>query len=133
MDRTLADFLSENDLAEPEDKAALYDVARITAILQQAARERRWVSYSEILGMLGFRFTRPKMRILCNTLCTVDAEGAARGEPGLAVLVVRESDALPGQGWWKDRQDYQGEWTGAEAKRYVGSLQEQVFEYWASH
>jgi hypothetical protein len=35
-----------------------------TAILQQAAREGRAMSYSELLMTLGFRFTRPKMRAL---------------------------------------------------------------------
>ena len=33
-------------------------------------------------------------------LGVVDEEAAARGEPELAVLVVRQSDGLPGQGWW---------------------------------
>ena len=40
------------------------------------------------------------MRQLCKTLGAVDEEAAARGEPELAVLVVRQSDGLPGQGWW---------------------------------
>src|SRR3546814_3609530 len=58
------------------------------------------VSYSELLGDLGFRFTRPKMRAVCKTLAEVDRLCAAGGQPDLAVLVVRESDRLPGQGWW---------------------------------
>lgn len=130
MERSLAEFLETNDLAEPEDKSALYDVPRITAILQAAAREGRWVSYSEMLGLLGFRFTRPKMRVLCNTMFTVDAEARARGEPELAVLVVRESDHLPGQGWWKGREDYQDEWTGAKARAFIDTLHRRAFNYW---
>jgi hypothetical protein len=118
------------DILNPADHSALYDVPRITAILVEAASEGRWVSYSEILGLLGFRFTRPKMRVLCRTLSTVDAEAALRGEPALAVLVVRESDGLPGQGWWVDRRDYQGEWTGPAARRYVDTYQAKAFRYW---
>ena len=42
----------------------------------------------------------PRCGQLCKTLGAVDEEAAARGEPELAVLVVRQSDGLPGQGWW---------------------------------
>lgn len=130
MDRSLAEFLGNSEPAAQEDKSALYDVPRITAILQQSAREGRWVSYSEMLGALGFRFTRPKMRVLCNTMFTVDAEARACGEPELAVLVVRESDHLPGQGWWKGREDYAGEWTGSEAREFIDALHQKAFRYW---
>ena len=130
-------FLDPGDIPEaltPADHSALYDVARITAILQDAASEGRWVSYSELLGLLGFRFTRPKMRVVCKTLATVDAQSAGRGEPPLAVLVVRESDGLPGQGWWVDRPDgadkYAGEWTGPQARAYVDTHQSVAFAYW---
>lgn len=117
--------------ADPEDKSALYNVPLITAILQEVAGEGRWISYSEMLLRLGFRFTRPKMRVLCKTLDTVDAKAALRGEPELAVLVVRESDGLPGQGWWVCRKDYQGQWTGAEARSFVTAMQARAFAHWA--
>jgi hypothetical protein len=116
--------------AAPEDKSALYDVPLITAILQEVAAEERWISYSEMLMRLGFRFTRPKMRVLCKTLETVDAEANARGEPPLAVLVVRESDGLPGQGWWVGRRDYDGQWTGSEARAFIHKHQDKAFRYW---
>ncbi len=117
--------------ADPQDKSALYDVPLITDILQNVAREGRWISYSEMLMRLGFRFTRPKMRVVCKTLDVVDQEAGLRGEPELAVLVVRESDGLPGQGWWVCRTEYVGQWTGAEATRYVKSLQQAAFRYWS--
>ena len=41
----------------PDIAGALADVAHIADLLQQAAREGRAVSYSELLMMLGFRFT----------------------------------------------------------------------------
>ena len=37
---------------------------------------------------------------VCKVLSYVDDEAEGRGEPELAVLVVRQSDGLPGQGWW---------------------------------
>ncbi|MFX6743493.1 hypothetical protein ABTH23_20585, partial [Acinetobacter baumannii] len=65
-------------------------------------------------------------------LDAIDEAGAAASEPGLAVLVVRESDRLPGQGWWvgSDARGYSGAWTGTQATAHVRALQEQVFDYW---
>lgn len=111
--------------------ASLFDVDNVEAMLQAAARERVAMSYSEILLVLGYAFTRPKMRALCKVLDVIDQRGAAAGHPELAVLVVRESDRLPGQGWWVGRTDYRGEWTGADARRHVDHLQQQAFDFWA--
>lgn len=127
MDPVLEDFLSD----PAADLSALYDVARIKTMLEQYAREGRAVSYSELLLNLGFRFTRPKMRQLCKTLDRIDLLTANEGAPALAVLVVREGDGLPGQGWWTGRTDYQGEWTGPNARQFIGELHVEVFTYWA--
>ena len=111
----------------------LFDADAVKALLVEAAREGRAVSYSEALACLGHRFTRPKMRALCKVLDAIDSAGAAAGEPELAVLVVRESDGLPGQGWWVARADplgHEGDWTGPEAKALVRELQGQAFDYW---
>lgn len=126
MDPILEDFLSD----PTADLSALHDVARIKAILEQAAREGRAVSYSELLLTLGFRFTRPKMRAVCKTMEEVDRLSIAEGAPALAVLVVREGDGLPGQGWWTGRSEYRGEWIGPKAQKYVRGLQATVFRYW---
>lgn len=132
MDKSLAEFLDANGLERAPDLSALHDKVRIRSVLLDAARESRSVSYSEMLGALGFRFTRPKMRTLCRTLDAVDGDARAAGEPPLAVLVVRESDRLPGQGWWTGRSDYSGSWTGADARDYVAERQQRVFDYWGS-
>ena len=131
MDRALGDFLAENGLSGTPDISAIHDRGKVRALLTEAARDRRAMSYSEVLGRLGFRFTRPKMRALCKTLDAIDAEGETRGEAALAVLVVRESDRLPGQGWWMSRRDYKGEWTGPKARRYVEALQAEAFDFWS--
>ena len=111
----------------------MFVVEEVRALLVAAAREGRAVSYSEVLACLGHRFTRPKMRALCKVLGAVDDAGAAAGEPELAVLVVRESDGLPGQGWWVGselRYGHDGDWTGPEARALVRELQGQAFDYW---
>ncbi len=115
---------------EPDAKAVLTDVAGIEKLLQRLAKKGRAVSYSEILLMLGFRFSRPKMRALCRTMDEVDRRAAERGEPELAALVVRESDRLPGQGWWIGRTDYKGQWTGPDARAFLEGIQQQTFDYW---
>ena len=114
---------------EPGDAGAIGDVARVRALLIEAARERRAVSYSELLASLGQRFTRPKMRALCRTLDAIDRDRADR-EPALAVLVVRESDRLPGQGWWVARPEHDAPWTGPVAAALVARLQGEAFAYW---
>ncbi|TMJ40333.1 MAG: ribose-phosphate pyrophosphokinase, partial [Alphaproteobacteria bacterium] len=68
------------------------DQRAVRALLIEAAKGRRVVSYSELLMELGHRFTRPKMRALCRTLDAIDESGRDAGEPELAALVVRESD-----------------------------------------
>src|SRR3546814_20354961 len=93
------------------------------------------VSYSELLGDLGFRFTRPKMRAVCKTLAEVDRLCAAGGQPDLAVLVVRESDRLQGQGWWGGGTalllGYDGPWEGASAARFISEPPQAGFHAWA--
>jgi hypothetical protein len=122
------------DEATAADVGALGDAPRIRAILVAAARAGRSVSYSELLGDLGFRFTRPKMRAVCRTLEEVDRLSAMDGEPDLAVLVVRESDRLPGQGWWVGGTalllGYDGPWEGAAAAQFIREQQQAVFDFW---
>jgi len=108
------------------------DLPDVKALLVAAARAGRDLSYSEMLLALGYRFSRPKMRSLCRLLDAIDAEGRLAGEPELAVLVVRESDRLPGQGWWIGRQDAPASWTGPAARTYVSALQARAFAYWGN-
>lgn len=110
--------------------APLFDVDLIERLLQESAANEKAVSYSELLLILGYRFTRPKMRALCKVLDEIDRRGFSRGEPELAALVVREGDGLPGQGWWVGRRDYAGQWTGPEAQAFLTKIQHTAFSYW---
>lgn len=114
--------------------AALAEPEEVKAHLVAAAAAGETLTYSELLGRLGFPFSRPRMRQLCVLLGDVDAAGAARGEPELAVLVVRQSDGLPGQGWWigaAKAHGYEGPWEGPEARRFVARLQQRCFATWS--
>jgi hypothetical protein len=118
-------------MAEP-----LADPAEVRAHLVAAAKAGISLSYGEILEHLGYRFSRPKMRQLCAMLGEIDREAEARGEPELAVLVVRASDGIPGQGWWVAgggaSRGYEGLWEGPEAARFIAQVQGETFAYWRS-
>ena len=115
--------------------ASLADPAEVRAHLVAAAEAGVAITYAELLERLGYAFSRPKMRALCSILGTVDEEAEARGEPALAVLVVRQSDGIPGQGWWvaggPRSRGYRGPWEGPEAKRFIEKVQAETFAYWA--
>jgi hypothetical protein len=110
--------------------APLFDIDHIEAMLRASAKAGESMSYSEILNLLGMAFSRPKMRALCKVLDVIDRHAAVVGEPELAVLVVRESDRLPGQGWWVGRTQYRGSWTGPDARAYIDEIQAKAFRYW---
>jgi len=116
--------------------AALADPAEVRLHLVAAAKAGTALSYAELLERLGYAFSRPKMRALCAVLGTVDEESEALGEPELAVLVVRQSDGIPGQGWWvaggARSRGYLGPWEGAEAKRFIAAVQAETFAFWQS-
>ena len=121
-------------MTERSGTNSIADVARVRALLIDSARAGEAISYSHVLAELGHRFTRPKMRALCKTLDTIDEAAIAAGEPELAVLVVRESDGLPGQGWWRGARafllGYDGAWEGPAARKVVREQQELAFTYW---
>lgn len=110
----------------------MFDVDEIEALLQASAQAGRAISYSEALMMLGLSFSRPKMRALCKVLDAIDARARALDQPELAVLVVRESDRLPGQGWWVGRRDYTGPWIGPPARAFIATVQRRAFDYWGA-
>lgn len=115
------------------DAGLLADPREVRGILVASARAGQAISYSEVLGLLGHHFTRPKMRQLCKVLAFVDDEAEEMGEPELAVLVVRQSDGLPGQGWWvggAKKHGYKGLWEGPRAMKLVRKLQSEAFEHW---
>jgi len=120
--------------AEVGAAGGIADSVEVRAHLVAAASAGHPLTYSELLALLGHGFSRPKMRALCKTLAAVDNDLAAPGEPELAVLVVRQSDGLPGQGWWVAGgavpYDYDGPWEGPEAAAFIARVQQKTFDYW---
>ncbi len=116
--------------------AALADPEEVRLHLVAAAAAGTALSYGGLLERLGYSFSRPKMRALCKILAVIDEAAAPRGEPELAVLVVRQSDGLPGQGWWiaggARSRGYEGPWEGPEARRFIDRVQSESFDFWKS-
>jgi len=121
-------------MIDSSSAGSIADASRVRELLVAAAKAGESISYSHLLAQLGHRFTRPKMRAVCKTLDLIDEAAIAAGEPELAVLVVRESDGLPGQGWWGGARafvlGYDGPWTGSQATKLVREQQQIAFDYW---
>jgi hypothetical protein len=115
--------------------ASLVDVDLLEALLIEAARARRSLTYAEVLAQFGLRITPRRVYALCRDLGAVCARNRARGEPELAVLVVRKSDRLPGEGFfhglWRDGA-YDGPATGPVAAAFIRRETERVFAHWAA-
>ncbi|MGH6895471.1 MAG: ribose-phosphate pyrophosphokinase [Geminicoccaceae bacterium] len=115
-------------------RAGVVDIDRLEALLIEAARARRSLTYAEVLAHFGIRITPRRVYALCRDLGAVCERNRARGEPELAVLVVRKSDRLPGEGFfhslWRDGA-YDGPATGPAAEAFIRREAEGVFAHWA--
>jgi hypothetical protein len=115
-------------------RARLVDVDRLEALLIEAARARHSLTYAEVLAHFGIRITPRRVFALCRDLGAVCLRNRARGEPELAVLVVRKADRLPGEGFfhslWRDGA-YDGPATGPRAHAYVREESEKVFHFFS--
>ena len=113
----------------------MVDVDELERLLVKAASERRTLAYSDVLNHFGKRTTPIRVFALCRDLGEVTARNLERGEPELAVLVVRKTDRLPGEGFfhgaWK-AGEYDGPATGPRAQAYIEKLTATVFDYWAT-
>jgi hypothetical protein len=109
-----------------------FDPEAVAQILIETAAQGRDITYSELMARMGVRFSRPKVRSLCKVIGQIDREAQSRGEPELAVLVVRASDRLPGEGWWDERTNYGGTTRGDDAVQYVRRLQRATYRYWGN-
>lgn len=111
---------------------ALFPADELEALLVLKARNAQAISYGDVFRWFGHHFQRFQVGQLCAALEEVDSRQRALDRPGLASLVVRQSDGLPGQGWWlsKDHDEWTGLFTGPEAARFVKQHQQRCFDYW---
>ena len=74
----------------PPTASALVDLDRLERVLIQAARERRALTYGQLLAFFERRVTRITVGALCRDLGRVERRRQGDGWPDLACLVVRK-------------------------------------------
>ena len=110
----------------------MVDLDLLERYLLRAARERRSVTYGELLGFFERRVTWIHVAALCKDLGQVGERIAARGGPEMACLVVRKSDGIPGEGYFvslREEEGYQGSLVGPEAVAELRRRQAAAFDY----
>lgn len=111
---------------------AHFPVDELEALLILRAQSGSPISYGDVFRWFGLPFQRFQVGQLCAALEEVDARQRGLGQPPLAVLVVRQSDGIPGQGWWlsKSHDPWEGPFEGPAARRFVEAHQARVFAHW---
>jgi hypothetical protein len=110
------------------------DLDRLERVLVHAARERRPLTYGQLLAYFGLRVGRITVGALCRDLGRVERRRAGEGWPDLACLVVRKSDGLPGEGYFvglRAEGAYAGPSEGPQAATALRARQERAFA-WAA-
>jgi hypothetical protein len=103
-------------------------------VLVAAARERRPVSYGLLLRYFGRKVTPVTVGALCRDLGAVCRRVEEKGGPDLAVLVVRQADGLPGEGYFtslRRSEGYAGPSSGPDASRFIRERQVRTFAHYA--
>jgi hypothetical protein len=104
----------------------LIDLDRLERVLIQAAREGRAVTYGQVLAFFGWKVTPVTVGALCRDLGRVEERRRREAWPDLACLVVRRSDAMPGEGYFaalRAAGDYAGPSVGPAAEAWVRARQ----------
>src|SRR5262245_30461957 len=112
----------------------MVDLDRLERVLIQAARERRPVTYGQVLAYFGWKVTQVTVGALCRDLGRLGERRAGQGWPDLACLVVRKSDGLPGEGYFTSLRFaglYDGPSVGPAAVSFVRSRQASAAQ-WAA-
>ncbi len=109
----------------------MLDADQLEQVLIQAARGGHTVSYRALLAMGGRRVGPNNVRALMRVLGEVCRRMEARGEPDLACLVVRESDGLPGEGYFAAEAE-RGDVLAGSRRARVTRAQEAAFAYWSA-
>lgn len=114
---------------------SIFPVDELEALLILRARAGKDISYGEVFQWFGLPFQRFAVGHLSAALAEVDSLQRGRDRPDLAVLVVRQTDRIPGQGWWtgKNGEPWTGPIEGPEARRFVESRKQLAYAYWAEH
>ncbi len=112
----------------------MVDLDRLERVLILAARERRALTYGQVLAFFERRVTRITVGALCRDLGKMERRRQADGWPDLACLVVRKSDGLPGEGYFTSLRSDEGiecASEGPQAQALIAARQARAFA-WAA-
>lgn len=112
----------------------MVDIDRLERLLVAAARERRPMTYGQLLGCFDRGVSRATVQGLCRDLGRVMRRLTPQGAPDLACLVVRRADGLPGEGWFhfaREELGYIGAGTGPGAVAFLAACQRRAYA-WAA-
>ena len=112
----------------------MVDLDRLERVLIEAARERRPLTYGQVLAFFERRVTRITVAALCKDLGRIERRRQGEGWPDLACLVVRKSDGLPGEGYFMSLRADEGiecASEGPQAQALIAARQAQAFA-WAT-
>jgi len=108
----------------------MVDRDRLERLLIDAARQRRTMTYQEVLGHFGRPIGPVMVRALCADLGHVCRRLEPLGLRDIACIVVRKSDGLPGAGYFAalhDEEGYDGPCRGSFAQLEIERRQQAVF------
>ena len=113
---------------------SLVAIDELERLLIRAARAGRTLTYADVLAHFELQVAPRRVFALCRDLGEVCRRNRARGEPELAVLVVRKTDGLPGEGFfrsaWADGS-YDGPARGFPARSFIREQQDRAFTFFA--
>ena len=112
----------------------MVDLDHLEHVLIQAARQRRALTYGQVLAFFEHRVTRITVSALCKDLGKLERRRRADSWPDLACLVVRKSDGLPGEGSFASLRKDEGiecASVGPEASALIAARQALAFA-WAA-
>ena len=115
----------------------MVDIEQLEKVLLRRARERRSVTYGELLAFFERRVTRITVMAICRDIGEVcrRIEAGGGGPEDIACLVVRKSDGLPGEGYFRSLREegsYDGPSSGPQAEAEIARRQEDVFRHVAA-
>ncbi len=115
-----------------EESLVMVEIDALERLLIAAGSRGEPLTYGTVLRRFGRRVTPITVAALCRDLGEVCRRVEARGGPDLACLVVRQSDGLPGGGYFaalREAGAYRGPDEGPAARRFLAARQRAAFRW----
>lgn len=105
---------------------------RVYQKLQEVARERGLITYSEIAPLIDSKIRSPRDPRLGKALRGICSYEVQHGRPMLGAVVVRRSDRHPGKGFFKGA-NVLGLFSEGDRLAFWEAERDRVYRYWVAH